>query len=77
MTLDELKQWMRSHKCVDTDRHQYDESGNLEETRVYEVDGKFFAVELLNGTPYHNKEGNYQPHEVIRRTYTAHYYEFV
>ena len=76
MTLEELKKWMKSHSCIDVDMDRYDESGNREETKIFQVGDKLFAVELLNGEPYHNK-GNYQPHEVIRKTYTATYYEFV
>ena len=76
MTLSELKDWMKQHPCIDTERDGYDESGNHEEMKIFRVGDKLFAVELLNGEPYHNK-GDYQPHEVIKKTYTATYYEFV
>jgi hypothetical protein len=76
MTLAELKDWMKKHPCIDTERDCYDECGNHEETKIYQVGDKLFGVELLNGEPYHNK-GDYQLHEVIKKTYTATYYEFV
>ena len=78
MTLPELKDWMKNHPCIDVDVDRYDESGNREETKIFQVGDKLFAVELLNGEPYPtNNKGNYQPHEVVKKTYTATHYEFV
>lgn len=76
MTLEELKKWMKSHSCIDVDMDRYDECGNHEETKIYQVGDKLFGVELFNGEPCYTKD-DYQPREVIEKTYTATYYEFV
>jgi hypothetical protein len=79
MTLEELKTWMKSHKHVDTAEHRYDECGNLETMEIFQDGDKLFGIEFLNGHPLskYQTPGIYQPHEVIKKTYTATYYEFM
>lgn len=79
MNLEELKQWMKTHKCVDTSEFRYDESGNLEEGKIFEADGKLYEVEFMNGHPLseYRKPGNYTPREVKRVEVVITHYESV
>jgi len=55
MNITELKEWMKSARCVDhlEDR---DKCENNWETRIYEKDGEFFKIEFLNGYALERRE---------------------
>jgi hypothetical protein len=71
MTKDELQQWIKESKLVDSRRH-YDENSNCEEWKIYERGGELFRMEFQNGYPYEARnekgiiQGQYQPRKVIR-----------
>ena len=54
MTLAEIQQWIKAHKCVDTVSDWYDENSNHETERIYKDGDKFYSIEFLNGHPYHD-----------------------
>lgn len=73
MTLDEIKAWMAVSDPIDY-TYSLDKCTNEEETRIYERDGKLWAIDLFNNhicEMYHPGKGwikgFYQPYEVTAR----------
>lgn len=84
MTRLELDKWIENHEMVDYEQ-DYDACGNHEVSRIYkDLNGKLFRIEFLNESPYEEWDkskggwirGEYSPPvEVIKKTYSANYYE--
>jgi hypothetical protein len=51
MNLQELNEWMKSHKCVDTTDFDIDGCDNRYYSKIYEVNGQFFKVDFCNKYP--------------------------
>lgn len=85
MTLDEIKQWVKEAKWVDTTREWPDSCGNEEEKRIYTYgdDSQLWAIDSCNGhiTEKYGEKGyirdEYEPRKVkaISRIVTLTEYE--
>ena len=90
MKLEELNQWIKTHRYITNDEEDRDSSGNHYQKRIYEgCNGGFFAIEFLNGHPYEKWDNNIGKHgggyvrgeydypkEVFKKTRTVEYYDY-
>ena len=83
MTKEELDNWIKSAKFITYENDDYDSCGNHEVTKIFEKDGKFWAIHYQNNYPYEkwsNKgfiRGQYaEPHEVFKKTRIIEYYDY-
>ncbi len=51
MTKNEINEWLRKARYVDTENSDVDGCDNRWETKIYTKDGKFYRVEFLNQEP--------------------------
>jgi hypothetical protein len=75
MSRDELNEWMKSHKCVDTTDFDIDGCDNRYYSKIYEVDGEFFRVNFCNKYPSEKWgekgyiRGVYEPEQVHKESW--------
>lgn len=65
MKLEEIKAWIKGSRCIDSNC-QTDSSGNEDEERIYEKDGRLYKVYFSNG--YHSQHFNGEHY--VRKEYT-------
>lgn len=63
MTLQEIKDWVKNAKCVDT---LIDRIDNQWSTNIYLKEGKLYAISFCNGHPLEKRSKN---HHVLRGEY--------
>ena len=52
MELQELNDWVKSAKYIETSRTEFDECGNEDYYKIFKKDNKFYMIEYMNGHPY-------------------------
>lgn len=52
MKKEELQNWIKSAKYIDTPEDTYDDNTNRYTTNIYEKDGKLYKIEYCNGHFY-------------------------
>lgn len=74
MTKNELLDFIRQSNYISREESDYDSSGNHYECFIYENNGKFYRIEMLNDDyceKYGDKgciRGEYEPQEVTKKT---------
>ena len=85
MTLQELNDWIKSAKHIETSRVEIDGCGNEDYYRIFKKDNKFYKIEYMNDHPYNTWgergfiRGDYNIAEVKRIEWveTSHDWEYI
>lgn len=51
MNLEQLKEWLKEAKYIDTPDSSIDGCGNREDTRIFEKGGQLYSIEYCNNHP--------------------------
>ena len=85
MTLQELNDWIKSTKHIETSIYLIDSCGNEDYYKIFKKDIKFYKIEYMNGHPYERWgdrgyiRGEYDINEVKRIEWveTLHDWEYI